>query len=99
MKTAQEAYQAALKNIFVDISPAMEMAEKAIEESISLGRLCTVIGSFPLNMAEKSAIELEKLGYSAATQHSGRFKEDSSPLINIAINFKYLPPPSRESYD
>lgn len=98
MKTAQEAYQEALKNIAVDTTPVMEAAEKAIEYAIANGQLATIIGSFPLNMAEKGAIELERYGYVASTQYSGKFKEDGSPLINIVMNFKYLPQPSRESY-
>ena len=98
MKTAQEAYQQALKNILVDTTPAMEAAEKAIDSAVALGYLGTVIGPFIPAMAEKAAIELEKIGYSATVQFSGKYREDNTPLCNININFKWLPAPSRESY-
>lgn len=100
MKSAQEAYQAALKNIIVDTTPVMEAAEKAVEDAISIGALTAYIGPFQPQMAEKGAIELEsKYNYHALVQFSGKYTEGGTPLCNILLNFKYLPPPSREAYN
>lgn len=98
MKSAQEAYQQALKNILVDVSPVMAMAEQAIDFAIAHGQLAAIIGPFAPAMAEKAAIELEKFGYNATANFSGKYREDNTPLCNININFKWLPAPSRESY-
>lgn len=100
MKTAQEAYQAALKNIIVDTSSVFEAADKAIEDAISVGALTAYVGPFAPNVAEKGAIELEsQYNYHALVQFSGKYTEAGMPLCNILLNFKYLPPPSREAYN
>lgn len=98
MKTAQEAYQAALKNIFVDTTPVLKTAEEAIDFAISQGQLGVIIGPYAPKLAEMTAIELEKFGYNATCQGSGKYREDNTPLCNVHINFKWLPAPSRESY-
>lgn len=98
MKTAQQAYEETLKNNFSDTTPILENAEKNIQEAIKFGCFATVIGPYNVPIAEKAAIEMEKLGYSAIVMGSGRFTQNNEPLVNIQINWKHLPLNSRESY-
>lgn len=97
LPTAQDAFDQSSKALNeIDIEIHMSEIANRIKWAIEKKCYAVMLGPYTFEIAEKIALHMqEKYGYSATTMGSGT-GTDGKPLSSIALNWKYVPPHTRE---
>jgi hypothetical protein len=85
----------------VDTDTALLEANTKIKEAIEKGQLVTYVDQLEFLVGEKTAMQLQSLGYSAVTTQGNPIKQPDGSYkstIAVSINFKYMPANTRDEY-
>ena len=102
MISAQDAFEKAQKQIIhLDTTDVLQKVEERILSAIAFGTMATYsepILNLPL--AEKSALQLQNLGYCVTVLNGPQIISDGKPENSavLSVNWKYVQSGVRESY-
>lgn len=99
---AQDSYMAAWEAVKqFDNSSILEYLSKRIKEASEKGRFIVAVGGLQVAEAEKTGIQLEKLGYStSATPDTGVMGSDGNtqPRCVLSVSWLHMPANKRDEY-